>query len=137
MIGKRITQNGLTILIIAVSIFVAPHVLFSDNKQPEGKVSTLCKEAIQYNAFIQKKVLTLIAFGSHRTDGWKVALEREVSSDSTNFRFILKHTPPTGPVLQVITPFVVWDYFQIDSSPKSVTVVDGNDQHNIQTKWIK
>jgi len=64
-------------------------------------------------------------------------LEREVPSDGTPPRFILMHTPSTGPVPQVITPFVVSSYFRTDSPPKNVTVVDGNGQHNITTKWIK
>ena len=33
MIGKRIFQNSLRVFIITIFLFLAPHILFSDNKQ--------------------------------------------------------------------------------------------------------
>ena len=57
MIGKRIFQNSLRVFIITIFLFLAPHILFSDNKQPGDCLDKAVKRMKEIIALPDKKYL--------------------------------------------------------------------------------
>src|SRR4029079_6895715 len=49
-------------------------------------------------------------------------------------QFILRQIPPTGPVTQVLTPFVIWVMFGAHEPVETVTVIDADGEHEIKVE---
>jgi len=94
-----------------------------------------CKEVLDYQAYQKEGAVTIVAFGQHPSAGYLVALELS-PIDIYPPQYILTHRAPTGPIAQVVTPFVVSAGFRADSPIENVIVEDGSGKQKIPVKQI-
>lgn len=88
----------------------------------------LCAAA--YRAQQTAGSLVLFAEGIHPTSGFHPFLFYETASSGPPI-FSLWHVRPSGPVLQVATPFSVWSAFQTLRTVSRALVKDANGTHEI------
>jgi hypothetical protein len=94
-----------------------------------------CGEVVEYRAFQVMGAVTLLAYGSHPTAGFKVRLQRK-PVEIFPPEFALTHTRPTGPVAQVVTPFVVSESFNSTDPIDELKVEDAEGEHSIRVSLI-
>jgi hypothetical protein len=94
-----------------------------------------CQEAFAYQGYQCDSVVTVIAYGQHRSTGYQVALELG-PEDCWPPQFVLIHNTPAGPVAQVITPFVVFASFRTNEIIKRVVVRDGQGEQIVGVKQV-
>lgn len=88
----------------------------------------LCTGA--YRARQMSGSLVVFAEGIHPTSGFHPFLFSETPSADPPI-FSLWHVRPSGPVLQVATPFSVWSTFQTLRTVSLALVKDANGTHEI------
>jgi hypothetical protein len=74
--------------------------------------------------------LVIFAEGIHPSSGFNTFLSCETASPDLPI-FSLWHVPPSGPVMQVATPFSVWCAFQTLRTVSRALVKDTNGTHEI------
>src|SRR4030095_10302421 len=84
-----------------------------------------------YRAEQARDTVIIFAMGWHPTPGHVDFFEQ---SAITIFppEFILRTIPPSGIVLQVLTPFAIWVMFGASEPIKTVTVHDADGAHKVQ-----
>jgi hypothetical protein len=90
---------------------------------------SLC--AGSYTATRIAQTVVVSATGVHATSGFAVFLE-QTPIDIFPPEFALWHKAPTGPVLDVITPFSVSAHFATTDSVKAVVVHDADGAHTVR-----
>lgn len=71
-------------------------------------------------------VVIVVAWGTHLTSGYQVFFDGRHFPEIT-----FSHIAPTGHVFRVITPFAVWDRFEVPEPDRSITVYDADGEHTI------
>lgn len=84
----------------------------------------------QYRAFQVLDDIFIIASGVHPTSGFDVTLAAS-PLDIFPPQFVLWHTPPKIPTLDVLTPFAVSSRFESGKSVNFVTVVDSYGKNRV------
>lgn len=84
----------------------------------------------QYRAFQVLDDIFIVASGVHPTSGFDVTLEAS-PLDIFPPQFVLWHTPPRTPTLDVLTPFAVSARFESGKSINVVTVVDAYGKNRV------
>ena len=90
---------------------------------------SLCAGSYTATRIAQTVIVT--ATGVHATSGFAVFLE-QTPIDVFPPEFALWHKAPTGPVLDVITPFSVSAHFATTDSVKAVVVHDADGAHTVR-----
>lgn len=83
---------------------------------------------------VEDKVI-IFAMGWHPTPGYDDFFEQS-PIDIFPPQFILRTIPPTGIVLQVLTPFVIWVMFGATEPVDTVTVHDADGAHEIKVEQL-
>lgn len=88
-----------------------------------------------YRAEQVRDTVIIYATGWHPTPGYVDFFEQ---SAITIFppEFILRTIPPSGMVLQVLTPFAIWVMFGASELIKTVTVHDADGSHEIEVEQL-
>lgn len=88
-----------------------------------------------YSAEQAQDAVIIFAFGVHPTPGYTDFFEQS-PIDIFPPQFIFHSIPPSGIVLQVLTPFSIWVMFGATEPIKTVTVHDADGAHEIEVKQI-
>lgn len=91
----------------------------------------LCGEVVEFRAFQVKDAVTLLAYGSHPTAGFRISLQLK-PEDIYPPEFALTHTRPAGPVAQVVTPFVVSASFNSAEPIEELKIEDAKGEHGVR-----
>jgi len=90
----------------------------------------LCDRAIEYRGFQKQGVVTVVAYGSHDTSGYKVMLQQKPIKIYPP-QYYLVHERPTGIALPMVTPFVVSAHFRSTETITKVVVEDARGCHDV------
>ena len=104
-------------------------------KQLNMRTLDLCDRAIEYRGFQKQGVVTIVAYGSHDTSGYKVMLQQKPIRIYPP-QYYLVHERPTGISLPIVTPFVVSEHFQATEMISSVVVEDAKGNHNVDITHV-
>ncbi len=88
-----------------------------------------------YRAEQARDTVIIFAMGWHPTPGYVDFFEQS-PIDIFPPQFILRTIPPTGIVLQVLTPFAIWVMFGASEPVKTVTVHDADGAHEIKVEQL-
>jgi hypothetical protein len=86
-----------------------------------------------YSAVQTSEAVVIFAVGVHPTSGYTDFFEQS-PIDIYPPEFIFRTIPPSGPVLQVLTPFAIWVMFGASAPVKTVTVHDADGPHTIDVQ---
>ena len=86
-----------------------------------------------YSALQTQEAVIIFAVGVHPTSGYSDFFEQS-PIDIYPPEFIFRTIPPSGPVLQVLTPFAIWVMFGASAAVKTVTVHDADGPHTIEVQ---
>ena len=75
------------------------------------------------------------ATGVHPTSGYEVFFQKS-PLDVYPPEFSLWHVKPSGPALDVITPFSKFTGFKVEGPVKQVTITDANGRHRVTVQKI-
>lgn len=89
-----------------------------------------------YRAEQARDTVIIFAMGWHPTPGYIDFFEQS-PIDIFPPEFILRTIPPTGMVLQVLTPFAIWVMFGASEPIKTVTVHDADGAHKVQVEQLE
>ena len=88
-----------------------------------------------YRAEQARDTVIIFAMGWHPTPGYVDFFEQS-PIDIFPPQFILRTIPPTGMVLQVLTPFAIWVMFGASEPIKTVTVHDADGVHKVEVEQL-
>jgi len=89
-----------------------------------------------YRAEQARDTVIIFAMGWHPTPGYVDFFEQS-PIDIFPPEFILRTIPPTGMVLQVLTPFAIWVMFGASEPIKTVTVHDADGAHKVEVEQLE
>lgn len=104
-------------------------------KQLNMRTLDLCDRAIEYRGFQKQGVVTVVAYGSHETSGYKVLLQQK-PNEIFPPQYYLAHERPTGIALPVITPFVVSTHFHSTETITQIEVEDAKGRHDVEIAQV-
>ena len=104
-------------------------------KQINMRTLDLCDRTVEYRGFQKQGVITVVAYGSHDTSGYKVSLQQQ-SIKTFPPRFYLLHERPTGISLPVVTPFVVSTHFRSSEIVSTVMIEDAEGCHEVLIEHV-
>ena len=102
-----------------------------------GVLSAGGKGAAQatYRTEQRDKTVTIFADGTNSSGGWKNALTQlPMDIFPPEFKFV--QTRPSGPSIQVITPFAVRATFEAGTPVQNVFVTDAGGRHKVAVKNV-
>jgi hypothetical protein len=88
-----------------------------------------------YRAEQVRDTVIIFAMGWHPTPGYVDFFEQS-PVDVFPPQFILRTIPPTGIVIQTLTPFAIWVMFGANEPVKTVTVHDADGAHDIDVAQL-
>lgn len=99
----------------------------------ESRGMERCAEASSFSAFQKGGQVHVSAMGTHRTGGYKTLLTQAPMSVFPP-QFILYHARPSGPVIQVFTPFTESASFTSREIVDQVVVADAHGRHEVRVE---
>ena len=106
-----------------------------DKVSTKGKPENVSLCLASYNAEQVPGVVLIHAHGFHPTSGYHVFFELS-PLDIFPPQFLLWHIKPSGPVLDVITPFSVSTSFLASEPIKTVVVYDADGKHTVKVEQV-
>ena len=101
----------------------------------KGKPNNVSLCSASYSAEQVPGVVLIHAHGFHPTSGYQVFFEQSMLTIFPP-EFLLWHIKPSGPVLEVITPFSVSTSFRADKPVEAVVVHDADGKHRVEVEQV-
>jgi len=104
-------------------------------KQLSMRTIDLCDRAVEFRGFQKQGMVTVIAYGSHESSGYKVMLQQKPIKIYPP-QYYLIHEAPTGIALPMVTPFVASAHFRSTETISKVVIEDAKGCHDVEIAQV-